>query len=136
MRALLFFGLVLLGACGGPRLVHYERLEKQTDIDQKKLYDAAEGTLLDRGYLIEKRDEGAFTLVTKPRTVLGSEIGKSKFKYAFEVKTSDGKLRIELSCRQEGGLGDPGDCEKETPEKVVEEQNAIAEQAVREAKGQ
>lgn len=126
--------LVVLGSCGGPRLVPYTPLEKQTDLDGKKLYDAAEGTLLDRGYLIEQRNEAELTIVTEPRTLLGSDIGKNKFKYVFKVQTGGGKLRIGLVCQESGGLGDPADCSKETPEKIVQEQNTIAEQAIQEAK--
>jgi len=135
MRRALLPVLLLIAACGGPRLVPYTPLEKKTDLDGKKLYEAAEGTLLDRGYLIEKRDEAGLTLVTEPRTILGSDIGQNKFKYAFTVKTVGGTLRIDLKCREAGGLGEPVDCDKETPEKVVQEQSAIAEQAINEAKG-
>jgi hypothetical protein len=136
MRHLLVSVGLALAACVGPRFVGYSPLEQKTGLDAKKLYDAAEGTLLDRGYLIEKRDETGFELVTEPRTLLGSEIGKSKFRYVWTVKTADGTLRIKLACREAGGLGDPSECNEQAPEKIVSEQNAIAEQAVREAKSQ
>lgn len=136
MRRLFAAAVLLLAACSGARFVPYVPLEKKTDLDAKKLYDAAEGTLLDRGYLIDKRDEATLTLVTEPRTMLGSDISQNKFKYVWKVQTSGGTLRIELKCKEAGGLGDPVDCDKETPEKIVLEQDAIAEQAMREAKGQ
>ncbi|MBK7586685.1 MAG: hypothetical protein IPI67_41675 [Myxococcales bacterium] len=125
-----------LGACSGTRFVPYTPLEKKTDIEAKKLYDAAEGTLLDRGYLIEKRDPAGLTLVTEPRTLLGSEIGQNKFRYVWKVQTNGGTLSINLSCQEAGGLGDPSKCDKDAPEKIVQEQAGIAEQVLKEAKGE
>ncbi|MFO0569943.1 MAG: hypothetical protein U0263_30130 [Polyangiaceae bacterium] len=136
MQRLVAIALVGLAACGGPRIVVYTPLEKKTGLEQGKLYAAAEGTLLDRGYLLETRDEKSGRLETEPRTLLGSAIGRSKFRYSWKVSTADGTLRIELSCKEQGGLGDSGDCSKEAPEKLVGEQNQIAEQTLREARGQ
>jgi hypothetical protein len=138
MRSLLFsvlFALALAG-CGGPRLVPYAPLEKKTGLDSKKLYDATEGTLLDRGYLIETRDETGFKLETKTRTLLGSDITQNKFKYAWSVETAGGTLKIALSCKEASGTGSVSDCGKDAPDKLVAEQRAIADQAIKEAKGE
>ncbi|MBI3205278.1 MAG: hypothetical protein HYZ29_27305 [Myxococcales bacterium] len=135
MRVLFFCLALAATGCGGPRFVNYTPHQQKTGLDPKKLYDAAEGTLLDRGYLIAERDEAHFRLVTEPRTLLGSEIGKSKFRYAWTVESASGTLKITLACKEAGGLGDPADCNQQAPEKIVAEQDAIASQAVREAKG-
>lgn len=136
MRVFLFCLALGAAGCGGPRFVNYTPHEQKTGLDAKKLYDAAEGTLLDRGYLIAERDEAHFRLVTEPRTLLGSEIGKSKFRYTWTVETGSGTLKIKLACREAGGLGDPAECNQQAPEKIVAEQGEIATRAVREAKGQ
>lgn len=128
--------LAVLAACTGPRLVAYTPLEKKTELEEKKLYDAAEGTLLDRGYLLETRDEKAFRLQTRPRTLLGSQISQSKYKYVWIVETAGGTLKIQLKCAEAGrGGAEVLDCGKETPEKIAREQLIIAEQAIQEAKG-
>ena len=136
VRPLLFVGLVTLGACGRQKLVPYTPLEEKTEIEEKKLYDAAEGSLLDRGYLFQKRDEAMFHMVTKPRTLTGSEISNTKFKYVWVVDTVGGTLKIQLKCQETSSVADPVDCGSETPEKIVKEQRAIADQALREARGE
>ena len=120
--------------CGGQPQVPYSPLQKKTDLDPKKLYDAAEGTLLDRGFSIATRDESHFHLVTEPRTLLGSQISKGKYKYAFVVDTADGTLKIELKCQTESATSELQSCGAEAPEKLVTEQRQIADHAIAEAK--
>ncbi len=137
MRVALFSAVfaLCLAACGGPKLVPYTPLEEKTELDQKKLLDSTEGVLLDRGYLIDKKDEQALKLTTKVRTLLGSDIAKNKYQYVFEVETSGGTLKIHLKCQVACGSGELSDCGKEAPEKIVAEQKAIADQAKQEAAG-
>ena len=122
-----------VSACGGQRFAPYAPLEKQTGLDQKKLYDASEGTLLDRGYLIEIRDPAGFKLKTKPRTLLGSNISQDKYRYVWTVETAGGTLKIRLHCKEASGTGDVSDCGTDAPEKLVIEQRTIADQAIKEA---
>jgi hypothetical protein len=131
--ALVGFTLAL-AACGGPRLSPYTPLEKKSELQPKVLYDAAEGVLLDRGYLIDKRDPAGFELRTQPRTLLGSQIAQNKYKYVWSVHTGGGSIRIELSCKEASGSGDASDCGAEVPAKLVAEQRAIYDQTVDEAK--
>jgi hypothetical protein len=124
--------IFLLVGCTGPRLVVYTPLDEKTDIDSKKLYDAAEGVLQDQGFSIATRDEAAHRLKTEDRTMLGSQIANDKYKYAFVVETGDGKLHLQLSCRV---AGSNEDCGKEVPEKMVKDQRRIADAILAEAGG-
>lgn len=135
-RILFALALVTLAACGRPKFVPYTPLEEKTDIEQKKLFDAAEGALLDKGYLIQKKDEAGFELLTKPRTLTGSEMTDTKYKYVWQVDTSGGTLKIKLQCQETSKDNEPIDCGKEAPEKIVKEQQAIRDQALREARGE
>lgn len=132
MKGFIIAGLLLAVGCTGPRLVAYSPLDEKTDLDEKKLYDAAEGVLLDKGFLIQTRDEAGHRLETEPRTMLGSEIAKNKFKYVFIVQIGSGKLHIELKCK-DAGSGE--DCGKEVPEKMVKDQRMIADGILSEAGG-
>jgi hypothetical protein len=134
--ALWVVGLVLLAGCGRPKLVPYTPLEEKTDIEEKKLFDAVEGTMLDKGYLFQKRDEAAFHLLTKPRTLTGSEMTSTKYKYVWDVDTKGGTLKIQLKCQETTGEAEPVDCAAETPEKIVKEQQAIRDKALAEARGE
>jgi hypothetical protein len=132
MNRLIVAVTFLIAGCTGPRLVPYAPLDEKTDLDEKKLYEAAEGVLLDKGFLIETRDEAGHRLETEPRTMLGSQIAKDKFKYVFIVETGGGKLHIQLKCKD----ADSGeDCGKEVPEKMVKDQRSIADGILAEAGG-
>lgn len=131
MRASLALVFLLVG-CTGPRLVAYAPLDEKTDLDSKKLYDAAEGVLQDQGFSIATRDEGAHRLKTEERTMLGSQIANDKYKYSFVVETGDGKLHMQLSCKV---AGSNEDCGKEVPEKMVKDQRHIADAILAEAAG-
>lgn len=131
-RLLLSFAVVAV-ACGGQSMTAYAPLERTTEVAPEKLLPAAEGTLLDRGYLIERKDQTE--IQTKPRTLLGSEIAKDKYRYVWTVNASQGRLRIELDCKT-GDEAAPTSCsDKEAPEKLVKEQQEIVEQILREAGG-
>lgn len=125
--------LFLLIGCTGPRLVAYAPLDEKTEIDSKKLYDAAEGVLQDKGFLLATRDRAAHRLQTEERTMLGSQIANDKYKYAFVVETGGGKLHMQLSCKV---AGSNEDCGKEVPEKMVKDQRHIADAILAEAGGQ
>jgi len=125
---------LVLFHCARPVYVPYTPLEQKTEFDQEKLYAAAEGALLEKGYLFQERDPDKHRLRTKPRMLTGGE-GEPRFKYVWLVDTGGGTLRIELRC-QEGQPGaEPVSCGKETPEKIVKEQRAIADKALAEARG-
>jgi hypothetical protein len=127
------FALFMAG-CGQPQTA-YSPYEKKTAVDPKKLFDAAEGTLQDRGFSIATRDAGAFRLVTEPRTLLGSQISKGKYQYAFVVETAGGTLKIELKCQSKSATTDVGPCGDQAPEKLVNEQQQIAQHTLAEAQG-
>jgi hypothetical protein len=114
-------------------LVTYAPLQEKTDLDEKKLYDAADGVLQDQGFLIASRDESARRIQTEERTMLGSQIAKDKYKYSFVVEIGSGKLRLQLDCKLEGSNED---CGKEVPEKMVKDQRALADAILAEASGQ
>lgn len=135
-RVVLLSTLLLLAACGRPKLVPYTPLEEKTEIEEKKLFDAAEGALLDKGYLIQKKDEAGFELLTKPRTLTGSEMTDTKYKYVWKVSTAGGTLKIALQCQETSKTSEPVDCGTETPEKIAKEQQAIRDQALSEARGE
>lgn len=126
--ALLFLAL----GCTGPRLVAYTPLDEKTDADSKKLYDAAEGVLQDKGFLIQTRDEADFRIQTEERTMLGSQIANDKYKYAFVVETGEGKLHMQLTCKM---AGSNEQCGKEVPEKMLKDQRMIADAILAEASG-
>jgi len=106
--------------CERPVYVRYAPLEQKTEIEEKKLYAATEGALLDRGYLFQKRDEEKLHLVTKPRILTGSE-SEARFKYVWVVDTAGGTLKIELKCQETKPDAEPVSCGEETPEKIVKE---------------
>ncbi len=133
--AMILAALLVLGACTGPRLAPYSPIDQKTDVDSKKLYDAAEGMLLDSGFLIETRDEAGLKLTTQPRTMLGSAIANDKYKYVFVVETSGGKLSIQLKCKAASASGATEDCGEEVPEKLVKDQRKLADSILEEAKG-
>jgi hypothetical protein len=127
--ALLFLAI----GCTGPRLVAYTPLDEKTDVDSKKLYDAAEGVLQDKGFLIQTRDEADFRIQTEERTMLGSQIANDKYKYAFVVETGEGKLHMQLTCKM---AGSNEECGKEVPEKMLKDQRMIADAILAEASGE
>jgi hypothetical protein len=126
--ALIFLAI----GCTGPRLVSYAPLDEKTDLDAKKLYDAADGVLQDKGFLIQTRDEADFRIRTKERTMLGSQIANDKYKYAFVVETGEGKLHMQLTCKM---AGSNEECGKEVPEKMLKDQRMIADAILAEASG-
>lgn len=121
--------------CAQAKFVPYEPLERATDLDEKKLYAATEGTLLDRGYLFQQKDEAGCHLVTQPRRLTGGE-GDVKYRYVWQVSCAGGTLKIRVECQEDLDGAKPVSCGKETPEKIVKEQKAIADQAVKEARGE
>lgn len=121
--------------CDRPVYVRYAPLEQKTEIEEKKLYAAAEGALLDRGYLFQRRDAEKLHMVTKPRILTGSE-SEARFKYVWLVDTAGGVLKIELKCQETKPEAEPVSCGEETPEKIVKEQRAIADKALAEARGE
>lgn len=122
-----------LAACGGPPMAAYSPGEKNSDLPADKLYAAAEGALLDHGYLIEKRDPSGFRLETQKRTMAGSEIKQDKYEYSWIVETGGGKLKIRLECRRASGA-DSEDCGAERPEKLVKQQEQLIEEILSEAR--
>lgn len=131
---LLCVSALTLVDCNRPVFVPYAPLEQKTELDEKKLYAATEGALLDRGYLFQKRDEVALRLVTKPRTITGAE-GDPRYKYVWIVDTAGGTLKLRLMCQESRPDAEPRSCGDETPEKILKEQRAIADQAIAEARG-
>lgn len=125
---------LVLASCTGPAMAPYSPGERQTEIAPDELYRAAEGALLDAGYLIEIRDAAAHRLKTEPRTLLGSEIDKDKYRYAWVVETSGGKLRLWLHCEHVEG-DEHWDCGDERPAKLVREQDTLLDAIVKEAGG-
>jgi hypothetical protein len=138
MLVRLLIGLCVAVAvdCNPPKFLLYKPLELKTAIDEQKLYAATEGTLLDRGYLFQKRDEAAHHMLTQPRTLTGSQTTDTKFKYVWVVDTAGGALKIQLMCQETSATAEPVRCAPEVPEKIVQEQRAIADQALREARGE
>ncbi|MCA9598352.1 MAG: hypothetical protein KC776_33800 [Myxococcales bacterium] len=130
----LVFSLVL-AACTGPKMAPYSPTDRSTELSSEKLLPAAEGTLLDRGYLIDEKDEASGKIVTKERTLLGSQIAQEKFKYLWTVETSGGHLKIQIGCRK-SNADEIVSCGDEVPEKLVKEQKEIVEQILTEAGGQ
>ncbi len=127
--------LFALVDCARPVFVKYVPLEQKTELDEKKLYAATEGALLDRGYLFQTRDEATHHLVTRPRLLTGGE-GEAEFKYVWIADTAGGTLKLNLRCQKTGGPAEPVSCGEETPEKIMKEQRAIADQALKEARGE
>jgi hypothetical protein len=130
--ARLAFVVGLLAGCTGPNTAPYTPVEKKTDHSAETLYQAAEGALLDAGYLIETRDPQGFKLKTQERTLLGSEIKKDKYKYVWVVETGGGKLAIRMECSREAGE-EREDCGAERPEKLVNEQDKLVTAILAEA---
>ncbi len=112
----------------------YTPLDQSTELDKGKLLEAAEGTLLDRGYLVADKDAAAGKIVTKERTMLGSQIAQEKFKYVWTVEVGGGHVKIQIGCKQ-AKAEEISSCGDEVPEKLVKEQQEIADQIVREAEG-
>jgi hypothetical protein len=121
-------------ACGGQPMAPYSPVEKNTDLSPRTLYAAAEGTLLDQGYLIARRDPERLRLETQKRTLLGSEIRKDKFEYVWIVETAGGTLRIRLECQRTSGAQSE-DCGDERPERLVKQQNQLVDLILAEARG-
>ena len=134
MRPVIALGALLAG-CGGPAMAAYTPAEKKTDLAPDALYAAAEGALLDAGYLIETRDPAGHRLETQERTMAGSEIKQDKYRYRWTVETAGGTLKLRVSCERVSG-DDGEDCGGERPEKLVKEQDRLIEQIVSEAKSQ
>lgn len=127
--------LVVLVDCERPVYVKYAPLERKTELDAKTLFAATEGALLDRGYLFQRRDEAAHQLLTKPRVLTGGE-GDPEFKYVWLADTAGGTLRLRVMCQENRPEAEPVSCGEQTPEKIMKEQHAIAEQALKEARGE
>ncbi len=121
--------------CMTTRLSPYAPVEKKTDAPRERLYEAAEGTLLDRGFLIAERKPEVGTLKTEQRTMLGEEVFRSEYRYAFSIDTRGGKLRVEMSCSR-GDKSSTEPCGTERPEKLVIEQARLVEAILAEATGE
>lgn len=119
-------------ACSATRQSPYAPVERETDAPQSRLFEAAEGALLENGFLIDRRDPEAGTLQTQQRTLLGDEVFRTEFRYAFKVGTRDGKLTVEMSCSQ-GDKSAPEPCGSERPEKLVKVQARLVEAILAEA---
>ncbi len=124
-----------VAACVTTRLSPYAPVEKKTDASPERLYEAAEGTLLDRGFLIAERKPEVGTLKTEQRTMLGEEVFRSEYRYAFSIDTRGGKLLVEMSCSR-GDKSSPEPCGAERPEKLVLEQARLVEAILAEATGE
>jgi hypothetical protein len=122
----------LLAACGGPPMAPYSPVQKETNVSPQKLYAAAEGALLDQGYLIAKRDPDGLRLETEKRALLGSEITKDKYEYVWIVETAGGTLKIRLECRLSSERAGE-ECGDERPEKLVKQQQRLVDQILSEA---
>jgi hypothetical protein len=125
----------ILAGCTGPAMAPYSPAERRTELAPEKLYAAAEGALLDGGYLIKERDPAGHRLETEPRTLLGSEIDKDKYRYWWIVETGGGTLKLRLSCQHVEG-DETEDCGDERPEKLVREQDELLDAIVGEAGSQ
>lgn len=127
----LMISLVLAG-CMATRMSPYAPAEKTTDAAPERLYAAAEGVLLDRGFLIAERNPEAGTLKTEQRTLIGDEVFRSEFRYSISVETRGGKLKMVMSCSR-GDKSAPESCGDDRPEKLVLEQERLVEAILAEA---
>jgi uncharacterized lipoprotein len=121
-----------LAACMATRMSPYTPAEKATDAAPERLYAAAEGVLLDRGFLIAERNPEAGTLKTEQRTLVGDEVFRSEFRYAISVETRGGKLKVAMSCSR-GDKSAPESCGDDRPEKLVLEQERLVDAILAEA---
>lgn len=110
----------------------YRPAERKTDVAPEKLYAAAEGALLDHGYLIAKRDPERFRLETEERRLAGSDISQDKYHYVWIIEAGGGALKVRVTCQRQSG-GEFEDCRDKRPEKLVTEQDQLIEAILGEA---
>jgi hypothetical protein len=131
---LLFVSAWALLACGGPTMAPYSPGQRDSSASGQALFEAAEGTLLDHGYLIGDKEAGK-KLVTKERTLLGGPVEQDEFKYTFTVEVGGGKVKMSLGCTVGTKGGDFVPCGEDAPEKLIREQSQMLDQITREAEG-
>jgi hypothetical protein len=71
--------------------------------------------------------------VTQPRRLTGGE-GDARSRYVWLADCAGGTLKLRVECQRDAEGAKPVSCGKETPEKIVKEQKAIADQALKEAR--
>ena len=111
-------------ACVGVRFVDYEPLKRKTDLSRERLYELAEDVLLDRGYVIVKREATRGRLTTKVRSLLLSHVSNERFYYAWKIETGGGNLVIRMACNRASRTS-LVDCQEEVPIPLAREQQAI-----------
>ena len=114
----------------------YTPVEKKTKHSADQLIAAAREVLQNEDYVVISSEEEIHSFTTREKEYFVSSVPRLAYKYAWQVDTRGGTLRLSATCKKNSALErkDYQSCGEQRPRRVIDEQKALEKAILAKAK--